>query len=189
MNPQRALLRLGLRSAACCAAATLLSACGFQLAGERPLPAALSSVYVDVVDPYNVTVPPLETAVQKRLASRGGAVKSRADEASAVLRLSDLHETRDTVAIGTDGKAVEYRLVIRVSYELDSGGKALIPNDTLTVARNYSFNTQQILAKEGEQGKLRDYLEDEMAELLLLRLEAQLNALPAAARNPGAATP
>jgi len=151
-----------------------LSGCGFHLAGDRPLPPPLASVYIEVISPYGVAEPPLQSALQKRIERRGGIVRSRSDQAAAILRLSDLAEIQDTVAIGPDGKAVEYRLVERVRYELDGGGKVAVAPDTLTVSRDYSFNAQQILAKEAEQSRLREYLQDQMAELLLLRLEASL---------------
>jgi LPS-assembly lipoprotein len=158
--------------------AMTLAGCGFHLSGDRPLPEELRSVYVEAVDPYKVTAPRVESAIEKRIASRGGQVKSRAADARATLRLSDLKQTQEVLSIGADSKAIEYRLIIRVRYELDSGGKVLVPSDTLSVSRDFSFSAQQILAKEAEQAKLNDYLQDDMAELLLLRLEAGLGQRP-----------
>jgi LPS-assembly lipoprotein len=152
----------------------LLAGCGFHLAGERPLPSELQSVYIDMVDPYRVTAAPVEAALQKRIVSRGGTVKSRARDAHVTLRLSELQQKQQVLAIGTDSKAVEYRLIVSLHYELDAGDKVLIAPDSLSVSRDFSFSAQQILAKNAEQDKLNDWLQDEIAELLLLRLEASL---------------
>jgi LPS-assembly lipoprotein len=168
MNVRRAALTLSL----------LLAGCGFHLAGERPLPPTLQSLYIDMVDPYRVTAAPVEAALQKRIASRGGTVKSRAEDASATLRLSDLVQRQEVLSIGTDSKAVEYRLIVSLRYELDAGNRVLIAPDSLSVSRDFSFSAQQILAKNAEQAKLNNWLQDELAELLLLRLEAQVK-LPA----------
>lgn len=162
------------RTRAAASLALLLSGCGFHLAGDQPLPPALRSVYIDMVDPYRVTAAPVEAALQKRIASRGGALKSRAGDADVILRLSDLTQKNEVLSIGTDSKAVEYRLVVSLRYELDRGGRALVPPDSLSVSRDFSFSAQQILAKNAEQDKLNAWLQDEMAELLLLRLEAVL---------------
>ena len=54
-----------------------LGGCGFHLAGERPLPRPLSSVYIEVVDPYHVSAPPLESALSARIVRGGGKVQSR----------------------------------------------------------------------------------------------------------------
>lgn len=157
----------------------MLAACGFHLAGDRPLPPALQSVYIDMVDPYRVTAAPVEAALLKRIASRGGAVKSRAAEAAVTLRLSNLRQNEEVLSIGTDSKAVEYRLIVSLHYELDAAGKVLVPADSISVSRDFSFSAQQILAKNAEQDKLNAWLQDEVAELLLLRLEAVLRQTPA----------
>ena len=153
--------------------ALLLAGCGFHLAGNRPLPAELKSVYIDVVAPYRVSEPPLETSLRNILLRRGGRVAGNPDDASTIIRLSELSETRSVLSIGADGKALEYQLVTSVHYLVTSGGKALLPPDTLSASRDYSFNAQQVLAKEAEDSRLRDYIQNELAELLLLRLEAQ----------------
>src|SRR5581483_463177 len=107
-----------IRSIATLVACALLAACGFHLAGDRPLPPALADLYIDFDSPYTVTEPPLQAALQARIESRGGQVKSKMDQAKNVLRLTDLSETREVLSVGPDGKAVEYRLVTRVTYEL-----------------------------------------------------------------------
>lgn len=169
------------RAAAVLVLCGLLSGCGFHFVGERPLPEVLRSVYIELVVPYEVTTPPLETALQSRLTARGGEVKSKADEAKSVLRLSDLSETREVLSVGLDGKAIEYRLVTRVTFELRSGTQELIAPEAQGISRDYSFSVTEILAKEAEEKRLRQYLQDELAELILLRIEAELShAKPAA---------
>lgn len=162
----------------------LLSACGFHLAGRRPLPETLAGVYVDLVTPYRVSKPPLESALHARLLRRGATVSSSLSEARTVLRLSDFTETRDVLSVDPFGKAVEYKLTTRVRYELLDGDRVLVPPDVLQVSRDYSFNAQEVLAKEAEEARLQAFIQDELAELLLLRLEAILSrpvAVPAAA--------
>lgn len=171
MTPLRRLLK---RLAPLCLA-LLPAGCGFHLAGDRPLPPALGSVYIELVDAYRVATPPLEAALQTRIVARGGVVKSDIEQANAVLRLSDLSETRETVALGPDGKAIEYRLVTRVTFELHSKGKELIPATAQGISRDYSFSVSEILAKETEEARLRNYMQDDLADLILLRIEAELS--------------
>ena len=58
------------------------------------------------------------------------------------------------------------------------GDTVYIPLDQIEVRRDYSFNPGQLLAKEQEAQRLRDYLENQMAELLLLRIEILLRQAP-----------
>ncbi len=152
----------------------LVTGCGFHFAGTRPLPAALQSVYVETVDPYRVSEPPVEAALRSRLLRRGGVVKSTPEDAQCTLRLTDLDERREVLSVGPDGKALEFLLTARVRYELIARDRVLVPADTLSVSRDYFFNAQQVLAKEAEEARLRDYIQSDLAELIMLRLEAQL---------------
>lgn len=165
--------------------AGLVAGCGFRLAGTRPLPEALRSVHVDLVAPYRVSEPPIETALRSLLERRGAEVQSQPGRARVLIRLSDLKETREVLSIGADGKALEFQLITQVNYQVSENGRALLPPSTLSVSRDFSFNAQQVLAKEAEEARLRAFIQGELAELLMLRLEAAIAA--AAAGSEGAA--
>jgi len=154
---------------------SLLSGCGFHFAGTRPLPEPLQSVYVETVIPYRVTEPPVEAALRLRLARRGAIVTAHPEDARTILRLSDIDERREMLSVGPDGKALEFLLTTRVRYELIGHDKVLVPSDTLSVSRDYFFNAQQVLAKEAEEARLRNYIQSDLAELIMLRLEARLS--------------
>lgn len=159
----------------------LLGGCGFHLAGHTPLPKPLRSVYIDFVDPYHVDVPPLEIDLTERLRDSGATVVGHPEQAHSILRLSHLRQTRETVAIGANGRALEYRLTTSVRYEVLSSNRVLLPPETQAVSSNYSFNAQQILAKQEEESRLEKYIQNELAELLLMRIQARLTHLPPAA--------
>jgi len=166
------------RTALVLAGVSALAGCGFHFAGQQPLADPLKSVYIEVIDPYHVTVPPLETSLQARITRSGGSVKAKARDATSVLRLTDLQETQEVLSIGPDGKAIEYRLVSRVTYELRSGGRVLIPSQAQGLDRTYSFSATQILPKEAEEIRLSRYVQDDLAEVILLRIQAQLRQHP-----------
>ena len=167
-------------------ALTLTLGCGFHWAGSRPLPPELLSVYIDVVTPYAVSKPPVDGALRARLLRRGALIAGSADAARTTLRISDLSETRDVLSVDPFGKAVEYKLTARLRYDLITDGKSVVTPDVLQVSRDYSFNAQQVLAKEAEEQRLQAFMQDELAELLLLRIDAALNGLKASAPPPPA---
>lgn len=159
--------------------ALVLSACGFQPAGSRPLPSELTRVRIDLITPYRVSEPPVETRLRTLLMQRGSEIVESATEGVTVIRLSNLRQTREVRTVGADGKALEYDLILRVNYEVFAEGRMFVPPDEIEVRRDYSFNPGQLLAKEQEAQRLRDYLENQMAELILLRIETLLRrALP-----------
>ena len=52
-----------------------------------------------------------------------------------------------------------------------------------------SFQPEQVLAKEAEEARLRAFIQTEMAELMLLRLESQLGKLAAVSTPAPASAP
>ncbi|WP_043113845.1 LPS assembly lipoprotein LptE [Solimonas soli] len=152
----------------------LLTACGFHLAGRRPLSDDLRKVYVDTVMQYTVTEPPVETQLRAILQRRGATVINQADSKVTTIRLTKLEETREVLSIGTDGKANEFRLVTRVHYEVFRGATTLVTPGDLVATRDYSFDPQQVLAKEVEEQRLREFIQSQLAELLMLRIDAAL---------------
>lgn len=165
--------------------AVLLSGCGLHMAGRSPLPAQLKQVYVDFVDPYHVDVPPLQTALIDRLKRSGADVVSSPQKARSILRITGLHLTREAVAIGSDGRAVEYRLIVGATYALAADGRIVLSQRSLSDSSEYSFSANQILAKEEEESRLEKYVENQLAELILLQINTRLAQLPPE-RLPGA---
>jgi LPS-assembly lipoprotein len=181
-----------MKGAAAVALALSLAACGFHWAGSRQLPGQLSWVYIDIVTPFRVATPPIVAALRARLTRRGAVVTGSASAARTVLRLSDLDESREVLSVDPFGKTVEFKLTTRVRYELLEDDHIVVAPDVMIVSRDYSFNATQVLAKEAEEQRLQGYMQDELAELLLLRLEAQVNqslSRPVAAPAAPAATP
>jgi LPS-assembly lipoprotein len=185
-----------IRTAAIVLLASMLTACGFHPAGSRPLPDVLRRVYIDVVAPYRVSEPPLEESLRARLIRQGARVTKQAEGANATIRLTNLKEGRQVLSVGPDGKAIEFLLVTTVDYEVIQGDKVLVPPGSLRVTRDYSFNEEQVLAKEAEQARLREYIQDQLAELILLKVETQLSrqaakaaAVPAPSPESPVATP
>lgn len=166
--------------------ALLLGACGFRLLGDRPLPEGLQRVHIDVIAPYEVMEPAVETHLRTLLLRRGSDVVRRPGPGITEVRLSELETLRTILSIGADGKALEFSLTTRLKLELRRDGQVLIPPTPLEVERDFSFNAQQVLAKEAEEARLRRYLQTELAELILLRLEAVLSQPRPATAVPAA---
>lgn len=160
--------------------ALVLSACGFHFAGSRPLPAELATVFIDVITPYSVAEPPLESALRGMLQRRGARITGTVTVGTTVVRLSELSESRQVLSLGPDGKALEYRLVTSVNYAIFRDAQPLLAPGSLRVMRDYSYNAEQVLAKEAEEERLREFIQAELAELLMLRVEASLGAARAA---------
>lgn len=153
---------------------TLMAGCGFHLRGSRPLPPALQAIRVRIDQPYRVGSPPLVDALQDRLRDRG-ALAEGGD--AAVLRILDLRLQKRVLSVSpVDGRAVEYELTTAADFNLRKNGKELVPRQTLSVQKAYSFDNTERLASEGEEDDLLASMQADLADLILLRIETALRA-------------
>ena len=145
-------------------------------------------MFIQVQSDYGVLEPPIVAALRRSLRARGATVVRKAWQADAALVIEALQDSRRILSVGSDGKAIEYELTTTVRYSLRDNGKNRIAPQQLSLARDYLFNSEAVLATEAEERKLRDVMQAELAELMLLRLESTLAAQPAAA-DEGAGEP
>lgn len=163
-----------------------LGGCGFHLVGNRALPDRLAKVHIDVVSPYTVSEPTVETELRSLLRSRGSEVFERQSPDATLVQLRDLRASQSVLTVGPDGKALEYELTLRVNFSAKTGDNLWMSPSMIEVRRDYSFNAQEVLPKEQEAARLREYLEVQMAELILLRLDAEARRAVEPAASPDA---
>lgn len=154
--------------------AIVLSACGFQLQGRGDLPEELRQVEVDFRVRYQVLQPPLVRALRERIESSGG--EAGGGENAASLRITTLVEENQVLSVNADGRAIEFLYTTTVGYELIDAGRVRVPYNSLSLSREYSFDNRQVLSTEREVEQVRAQLQEELAELILLRLKADLRS-------------
>lgn len=151
-----------------------LSACGFRLQGSRPLPEPLRRVFLESEQPYSAEEPAIEAALRARLRRRGANVTGAAGNADSVLTLSGIRQSSEVLSVSTRGRAIEFEIQVEATFRLSADGDMLVPPQTLSARRALSFPTEQILPKEAEEERLAEFLQDELAERILLQLESRL---------------
>jgi LPS-assembly lipoprotein len=99
------------------------------------------------------------------------------------LTVHKLDEKTRVLSVGPTGKAIEYEIETTVEFDYSVDGQLRVARETLTVLRDYSFDETRVLAKEAERKQLQREMQEELAGLMLLRIDAQLsmpNQAPAA---------
>jgi len=148
--------------------AMLLSACGFQLRDHAELPPEMALTQMVVDDPYS----PLARRVKKLLEQNGVQFVS-ADRATAILEIPMNESITSVLTIADNARVREYRVSHVVQFRLlDAGGAELLTMQTLRQSREISFDEQKILATSREQEYLKEDLAEDLARLLVNRLES-----------------
>lgn len=148
--------------------AVLLGGCGFQLRDKADLPPEMALTQMVVDDPYS----PLARRVQTMLEQSGVKLVS-ASQATAILEIPVNESITSVLTIADNARVREYRVSHVVQFRLiDAGGAELLSMQTLRQSREISFDEQKILATSREQEYLKEDLAEDLARLLVSRLES-----------------
>jgi len=152
---------------------SLLSACGFHLRGAYRLPASMTTTYVESANDNSELVRSLKRALQ---ASDIHLVDS-AQQAGAILRLSDERRSKRVISVDSRGRAREYALNYQVSFQLLATATSDEPQQereqqTLKLERDFLFDAEDVLGKGREEATLIRDMQQDMVRLIMLRLQA-----------------
>lgn len=146
----------------------LLSACGFQLRGEARLPVAMDQTRLIASDQTSAFVRELE----RLLTANGVTLVDSSVDSAARLRIVRERMRREALTIAGDARVREFVLIFEVTLAVADGeDQVLMPDETLRLSRDYSFDEQEILAATREEEFLRADLRQAMAARVLRRLE------------------
>ena len=157
-----------------------LAGCGFRLRGTADLP--FSSLYV----PGATGGIALDLARNIR-AGTNAKVVSDAKEADAVLQFTSETREKEILSLTGAGRVREFRLHYKVGFRVHDGkGNDYLPQSTLELTRDVSFNDADVLAKETEEQLLYRDMQGDMVQQIMRRLAAAQKPAenPAAAQKP-----
>ncbi|MGO9425129.1 MAG: LPS assembly lipoprotein LptE [Steroidobacteraceae bacterium] len=155
-------------AAAMAAAAMLgISACGFRLAGSQPLPPALARPYLSVKDPYTDFAREFEL----ELKSSGALLQPLRQDSTATIDVTkDLVEQR-TLAVSSTNIPTDYEITYTVTFAVHGPDSELMAPLTISLSRDYSFQVNELLAKEHEADMLRAQMARDLVAIAMRRIE------------------
>ena len=153
-------------------AALLLAGCGFKLRGTADVP--FETVYV----PGATGGIALDL---KRNIQAGTRAKVVDDPkvAEAILQFTEEARDKEILSLTGTGRVREYTLRYRVGFRLHDGkGADYIPQSSIQISRDITFNDAEILAKESEEGLLFRDMQTDMVQQIMRRLAAAQKPQP-----------
>ena len=152
---------------------TLLTACGFHLRGTADLP--FSTLYVPGTTGTGIALD-LARNIQ---AGTNTKVVDDPKGADALMQFTIEAREKEILSLTGTGRVREFRLRYRVGFRVHDGkGNDFVPQNTLELTRDISFNDAEVLAKESEEQLLFRDMQSDMVQQILRRL--------ASARKPAA---
>lgn len=161
--------------AACLAALSLLSACGFHLRRAAELPPQLHALYISGGSTD------LVRNLRRNLASDRTIIVDDPTLASAVLSITQASSSSTLLAISRSGQPIEYRVIYSVRFSLMVGNAVLIEPQTIALTRTYNYNIADAAGNEETEEALNNAMQTDIAQLIVFRIQAAAkNALPPA---------
>jgi len=148
--------------AAAAALALLLAGCGFQLRGTANVP--FDSVYLPAGGGIGLD---LKRSIQ---AGTHAKVVDDPKQADAIIVFSQAGVRKVILSLSA-GRVREYRLVYQVGFRVHDGkGGDYVPQTSIEITRDISFNDSDVLAKESEEGLLIRDMQSDMVQQIMRRL-------------------
>ena len=149
-----------------------LAACGFRLRGTANvpfetlyLPGATGGIALDLK--RNIQV------------GTNAKVVDDAAKAEAVLQFTEETKQKEVLSLTGTGKVREFQLRYRVGFRVHDGkGGDYVPQSTIQLTRDVTFNDTEILAKEQEEQILFRDMQTDMVQQILRRLAAAKKPTP-----------
>ncbi len=145
-----------------------LTACGFQLRGEKPLPPGLRTLYVDA-SPYA----PFTLQLKQSLKSAGIDIVNSSKASPVTLQILKEDFDQHSQNISANTLVQTYVLTYTIHFQLvTKDKKVLYGPTTVSTQSNYVVSDNQILGDDSQLGVEKNNMRRELVGLLFNRLES-----------------
>jgi LPS-assembly lipoprotein len=147
-------------------AAALVSGCGFRLRGAAELP--FETIYV----PNATAGVALDLKRNLQVGTRARVVDEPKD-AQAILQFTQEVREKEILSLTGGGRVREFQLRYRVGFRVHDGkGGEFVPQSTIQLSRDVTYNDAAVLAKEAEEQLLYRDMQTDMVQQIMRRLAA-----------------
>jgi LPS-assembly lipoprotein len=155
-----------LRRAFLLGALVLLAGCGFKLRGTAEVP--FQTLYIP--GSTGGIALDLRRNIQ---AGTDARVVDDAKQAEAILEFTEEAREKDILSLTGTGRVREFQLRYRVGFRVHDGrGGQYVPQSTIQLTRDVTFNDAEVLAKEAEEQLLFRDMQSDMVQQIMRRLAA-----------------
>lgn len=166
------------------AIAFALSACGFHLRRNAPLPASISRMHV-VVSGNDL----LERKLTRALQNANVTVEDHGGPGIAELRIPMASFATQSLSQGGYVQITEYAVRMHTEIDITDGeGKVVLPHQSIDMQDEYSYDSTETIGTASEVQQIQGSLIDDTVQAIMFRLEAagrHSHAAPASVSSAG----
>jgi LPS-assembly lipoprotein len=146
----------------------LLAGCGFHLQGALTVPPEMERTYISAANRHSGFYRDLRAALE----AAGVSVVDRSADATATLSITYDETDQRVLSVSARNVPTEYEVYYSIEYSLASGERALLETQTLTLTRDYTYDSTLVLGKGQEEELLREAIADDLVRIVLKQISA-----------------
>lgn len=146
--------------------AMFVGACGFQLQGAFSPPAEMQTTYIDSDDRYSLFYREFASA----LAAAGVTLTESPLQATATFSITFDETSQRVLSVSARNVPTEYEVYYTIAYNMHSGATNLLPQQTLTRTRDYTYDSTLVLGKAHEEAALREAIVADLVRIVMKQI-------------------
>jgi LPS-assembly lipoprotein len=143
-----------------------LTACGFHLQGAFTPPAGMGRIYIATGDRHS----PFYREFDARLRAEGVDLAESGADATASFTIFADDTGQRVLSVSARNVPTEYEVFYTITYGLDSGANGLMLQQTLTLTRDYTYDSTLVLGKAREEELLREAIVDDLVRIVMKQI-------------------
>lgn len=156
-------------------AAGVLAGCGFHLQGALTTPAEMERTYVAAVDRHSQ----FYRELRAQLGTAGVSLVDSEADATATFSIFFDDTAQRVLSVSARNVPTEYEVYYTIRYSLSSGPKKLLDgsgpknlldSQTLTLTRDYTYDSTLVLGKAREEELLREAIVKDLVRIVLKQI-------------------
>ena len=144
----------------------LLSSCGFQIQGALSTPVEMQRTFIATDDRQSLFYRELRAQLQT------AGLQRSASPAESTGTISILYDETDQRVLSVSARNVptEYEVYYIIQYSIDGSDKTLVEPQTLTLTRDYTYDSRLVLGKAREEELLREAVVTDLVRIVLKKI-------------------
>ncbi len=145
-----------------------LAACGFQLRAAPDIPAEMSRTYISADDKISL----FYRTLRSELKNAGVQLVDSPARASAVFSILADKTDQRVLSVSARNVPREFEVFYTVFYSVEGGNSTIMPPQSLTRTKDYTYDETLVLGKAREEELLREAIVDDLVEVILKQLSS-----------------
>ncbi len=126
----------------------------------------MERTYIAASDQYSLFLREFEA----QLRSAGVEITDTAADATATFTISFDDTSQRVLSVSARNVPTEYEVYYTLTYSLDAGATNLMPEQTLTLTRDYTYDSTLVLGKAREEELLRDAIVQDLVRIVMKQI-------------------